>query len=261
MARNSTNTPGSGVEGPKNSKTKNLINKEKEQILETLNNDVEKETKQKMDEIFDDPYFTSDLSDQDMADTRRTDYKHHQNMEERKRCAEQMDENVKEELIMQLGSELHDAWRNTRKKMDDGTYEPRMKKTKDEKWIKENGSDEVDIANTVFADLPADWQKENYEAAKLVIDLVYDKVISVYTKEYGYYRDVFDFKTIEDLSSDVHDSWMERNSWAKESSPELFVPYSELPESEKAKDRVQIIGAIEKVTKKMLEGSQEIGIF
>jgi hypothetical protein len=34
---------------------------------------------------------------------------------------------------------------------------------------------------------------------------------------------------------------MERNSWAKESSPELFVPYSQLPESEKSKDRVQII--------------------
>ena len=261
MARNTTNTPWSGVEGPKNSKKEKLINEGKEKLLETLNPKIEKETREKIDEIFNDPYFTEDKSDEDHAQTMRTDYKHGQNMEERKRWAEQMDEKTKENLIMELGSELHDSWRETRKKMKDGTYEPRIKKTKDEKWIKEKWTDEVDIANTVFAKLPADWQKENYEAAKLVIDLVYDKVISVYTEKHGRYPEVFDFKTIEKLSSEVHESWMERNSWAKESSPELFVPYSQLPESEKSKDRVQIIWAIEKVTKKMLKNSREIGIF
>ena len=47
MARNTTNTPWSGVEGPKNSKTGNLINKQKEKLLETLNPKIEKGNKRK----------------------------------------------------------------------------------------------------------------------------------------------------------------------------------------------------------------------
>ena len=34
---------------------------------------------------------------------------------------------VKEALSYSLGSDLHEVWRNTRKR-EDGTYEPRMKK-------------------------------------------------------------------------------------------------------------------------------------
>lgn len=32
-----------------------------------------------------------------------------------------------------MASDLHETWRETRKR-EDGTYEPRMKKSKDEKW-------------------------------------------------------------------------------------------------------------------------------
>ena len=157
-----------------------------------------------------------------------------------------MNKNLKEELIMQLATELHDKWRNRLKMKEDWTFEPKIKKTKDKKWIKKNGKDEVDIANTSFVDLPTDWQKENYDAAKLVIDLVYDEVINLNKKGY-------DLETIEELSSKVHDSWMERNSWKKVSKPELFVPYEELPEKEKAKDRVQIIDAIKKVATRIIK--------
>lgn len=43
---------------------------------------------------------------------------------------------------------------------------------------------------------------------------------------------------MEEISSEVHEIWMETNAWAKERSPELFKNYSNLPEEEKEKDRV-----------------------
>lgn len=58
------------------------------------------------------------------------------------------DEMIKEALSYSLGSDMHEVWRNSRKK-EDGTYEPKMKKTKDEEmeqmgshiheeWLKRN---------------------------------------------------------------------------------------------------------------------------
>lgn len=53
---------------------------------------------------------------------------------------------------------LHDEWREPRKK-EDNSFEPRIKKTKDEDWVKKSGTDEEDIANTYFSELPSDWQE------------------------------------------------------------------------------------------------------
>ena len=44
-------------------------------------------------------------------------------------------------------------------------YEPRWMTTTDNAWIKLQGSDQVDIANTAYPDLPSDWQAENLAAA------------------------------------------------------------------------------------------------
>jgi hypothetical protein len=41
-------------------------------------------------------------------------------------------------------------------------YEPRIKQVKDRAWIENhNGETEVDIANTLYAELPSEWQREN----------------------------------------------------------------------------------------------------
>lgn len=251
----------SSQEKKKIKKRDSLASDGKKEILETLNWDIIKQVEKVVDKIFHDVYHTDDLSDLTPQDRYRAYYKHNQNMNERKRCAEMMNDTVKEELVMKLWSELHDAWRNKRNRMEDGTYEPKIKKTKDENRIKENWTEEVDIANTTFIDLPADWQKENYEAAKCVIDLVFNKVISVYTENKGHYKYIFNFDAIEKLSSKVHDAWMERNPWSKKSDPELFVKYFKLPETEKAKDREQVLKAIEMVVSKMLEHAHEIGMY
>ena len=52
------------------------------------------------------------------------------------------DELIKTALSYSLGSDLHEAWRAPRK-LEDGTYEPRMKKSKDEVWNAAHGTDDV----------------------------------------------------------------------------------------------------------------------
>jgi len=140
---------------------------------------------------------------------------------------------LKEEMIVRLGSELHNEWRETRKQ-EDGSYDPRIKTTKDEEWVKENGKNEVDIANTSFEDLPKDWQGENRIAAEVAIEEVF--------KATDANREL-DEEFIEDASNIIHEKWLERNGeWAPE---EQKKSYAELSEEEKDKDRAQVKKAIE----------------
>ncbi|PIR05512.1 hypothetical protein COV56_02355 [Candidatus Kuenenbacteria bacterium CG11_big_fil_rev_8_21_14_0_20_37_9] len=88
---------------------------------------------------------------------------------------------------------LHDEWRKPRLK--DGLYESRVKKTKDQDWIKAHrGTDEVDIANTDYINLPSDWQAENKASAEVAVDEV------LKNKEKN-----FDNSFIEAVSAVVHE--------------------------------------------------------
>ena len=51
---------------------------------------------------------------------------------------------------------MHEVQRNSRKR-EDGTYESRIKKSKNEEWNLAHGTDEVDIANCTFEELPSNW--------------------------------------------------------------------------------------------------------
>jgi len=42
---------------------------------------------------------------------------------------------------------------------------------------------------------------------------------------------------LERAASQVHEQWMDDNEWRREQDPHLFVPYEELPEEQKEKDR------------------------
>lgn len=142
---------------------------------------------------------------------------------------------IKEALSYALGSDLHEAWRAPRR-LEDGTFEPRMKKSNDEAWNEVHGTDDVDIANCSFEQLPSNWQYENLEAAKVAIELVYDKIMS---------GEIITPEELEKMSSDVHDEWLKRNSWVVD--PRLAVSYAELSEEEQEKDRVQVMQAQAKV--------------
>jgi len=132
-----------------------------------------------------------------------------------------------------LASQFHEAWRETRKQ-EDGSFEPRIKETKDQEWAEAHGTNEVDIANTEFADLPSDWQKENADAAEVVVGLIdsHDGEI-----------DLSDADTREQVGSTIHDAWLERNDWAK--GGELDASFVELSKEEQDKDIAQMETALE----------------
>ncbi|MFI7438536.1 hypothetical protein [Nonomuraea indica] len=133
-----------------------------------------------------------------------------------------------------VAARLHEIWRAPRWRPGGG-YEPRLKTTKDPAWIRRHGTDEVDIANTRYRDLPADWQKENRDSAAVGVRLVDDG------RRRG--ADLTSVEFMEEASEQVHIAWLDRNgAWAP---PEQRLPYRELSEEEKEKDRVVVRAAVD----------------
>lgn len=132
-----------------------------------------------------------------------------------------------------VSDRLHEAWRAPRR-LPGGGYEARVKTTTDQAWIRRHGTDQVDIANTRYKDLPADWQKENKESATVAVRLVDDasrRGVDLKGEEF-----------MESASERVHDAWLRRNGeWAP---PEQKLPYQELSQVEKEKDRVVVREAL-----------------
>lgn len=131
-----------------------------------------------------------------------------------------------------LAGELHGQWQKEYKAAN-GADAKRIKKTKDEAWIKANGGkDEVDIANTDFKNLPSDWKKENAEAAKAAVDAVHG------VNKVG----ALNVHSLEKASDSVHKKWLERNgSWAPENQK---LPFKKLSQEEADKDRAHVTQAI-----------------
>ena len=140
----------------------------------------------------------------------------------------------KAEIIQEVASTFHEEWRKNRLQKD-GTYLPMVEKSEDETRNKIHWTDIVDIANTDFADLPDNWRYENIEAAKVAVDLVYEKMLNL---------EKISNEMIEEMSNIVHEKWLERN-WIEWSFENQRVSYENLSEEEKEKDRIQIKTAIE----------------
>lgn len=124
------------------------------------------------------------------------------------------DKTIKTALSYALGSDLHEVWRTSRKL--------------------KNVSDEVDIANYSFEQLPPNWQYENLEAAKVAIEQVYDKTIA---------SEPITPEELEQMGAKIHEEWLKRNPWAydtKYGDPKLAVPYEQLSKEEQDKDKAQI---------------------
>jgi chemotaxis protein CheY-P-specific phosphatase CheC len=148
-----------------------------------------------------------------------------------------------QEAVNTLASAFHEQWRETRKQ-EDGNFEPRIKDTTDEEWSnRNNGATVVDIANTPFDQLPADWQAENAAAATVVVEMLLEdpSLLSA---------DLKDEETRGRVGTTIHNAWLARNSWAKENEV-LGRPFAELPEGEADKDIAQLETAI------AIFGSQE----
>jgi hypothetical protein len=149
---------------------------------------------------------------------------------------------AKDKRVSTMASRLHEDWRKTRRQ-EDGSFEPRVKATKDEAWIAAHGTDQVDIANTDFADLPADWKKENQDAAGVI-----DKILQSNSGKLN----LNDPEVRDRVGEEIHQEWLKRNDWAK--GGELDVPFTQLSKSEQDKDidqlRVAMGGKVPAAVKK-----------
>jgi hypothetical protein len=134
-----------------------------------------------------------------------------------------------QEAVNTLGSAFHEDWRKTRLDEATGTFEPRIKQTKDTAWIEVHGTDQVDIANSTYDQLPEDWRAENKAAAEVVVGVMVDRDGVI---------DLSDESTRVEVGGIVHDAWLSRNEWAR--GGELDVPFDQLSPEEQAKDISQI---------------------
>lgn len=127
---------------------------------------------------------------------------------------------------MSLANTYHEQWREARRRPD-GSFEPRVKVTTDQTWIDERGQDTVDIANTAFDALPADWRAENEAAALVVVEYLASQAV-----------DLEDPSSRSAAGQYVHKAWLSRNGWAH--GGELDVHFDDLPLSEQEKDIDQV---------------------
>lgn len=153
-------------------------------------------------------------------------------------------------IAYSLACDNHTKFRSGRK-LNDGTYELRYKKTDDTDWIAKHGTNKTDIANCSFDDLPKDWKEVYIEPAKFIIEMVFDDVL-----EYS----LPSLYETERMCAEIHYNWQKRNDWVFDiqyGDPTLALPYWELPESEKMKIKDDLDAAIDKV-KDYLWGKVEI---
>lgn len=135
---------------------------------------------------------------------------------------------AKDRRVATMAGRLHEDWRKTRLQ-DDGSFEPRVKATKDAGWIAAHGTDQVDIANTDYANLPEDWKAENRAAGEVIDNIL---------QRHGGKVDLNDKAVRDQVGEEIHQEWLNRNGWAK--GGELDVPFADLPKSEQDKDIDQL---------------------
>lgn len=88
--------------------------------------------------------------------------------------------------------------------------------------------------NIPFENLPESWKGTNLEAG-IVAAVLVGSVENFNIENLEQYISFF--------APVVHEEWMRRNDWEKDSKPELFVPYSELSSEMKKLDDAHIIAA------------------
>lgn len=140
--------------------------------------------------------------------------------------------------VEMLASKLHEIWA-------EGTRATLKAKGAPLEKFKDDGmGGQIDILNTSYSDLTPKWQSENKAQAESAIGLVAKNMDGA-------------IENIEGLAAQVHEQWLSRNSWAIEQKSPLAVPYSELPEEEKQKDRDVITAAYE-ILSEMQSGQEEM---
>ena len=117
---------------------------------------------------------------------------------------------LSENAVTQFASAAHDEWRRN--------FDPTGTKER----VKKNSDGSEGNINVPFEKLHPDWQRENLAAGRAAAEAV--------TK----FPD-----DMEKAAEYIHIQWMKRNPKADYNAAQ-HVPYDELPEDEKEKDRVHV---------------------
>jgi hypothetical protein len=111
--------------------------------------------------------------------------------------------------------------------------------TKEE--IERAGSNYVDGKENIlrpFHELSSASQKDNLEAARVAVALVYDKAMN---------SEIITPEELEQMGSIIHEEWLKRNPWVYDpvyGNPKQALPYDKLDDSEKDKDKAHIRPAV-----------------
>jgi hypothetical protein len=135
-------------------------------------------------------------------------------------------------MVNAVGAVAHDAWRAPRLDAASGLYEPRVKVTTYQRCITAHKATEVDIANTPYGQLPGDWQLENKLSAEFAVTAVLDGASRGYALDSAF---------VEETAAALHAWWLERNR--EYATDEQLLPYLQLSETEKSKDRLFVEAA------------------
>jgi hypothetical protein len=122
-----------------------------------------------------------------------------------------------QEIINKFAANAHEEWRKGFDSVYAETGVPSKQRVK-----KNSDGTEGDI-NVPFEKLHADWQKENLAAGKAALD--------------AFKKFPNDLDAAADI---VHQEWMKRNPKAEWNAAQ-HVSYSDLPQAEKDKDKVQVV--------------------
>lgn len=76
---------------------------------------------------------------------------------------------LKKEFVEMVAFIGHEQWREDWKSRNNGVLVPRPKKTTDQNWIEENGTEQIDIATHTFEQLPLDWQADSLASADIAV--------------------------------------------------------------------------------------------
>jgi hypothetical protein len=140
-----------------------------------------------------------------------------------------------EKLVDELAPVIFETWKSGLERASDGRYVPRLRPTSDKRWIDANaGRSEVDIANSLYGDLPRDLREENRASARVALELVEDAIARN--------ESVDDPAFIERASAIVHAEWLGRNERSARTTQRR--DYADLPDEEKEKDRAIVRAAV-----------------
>jgi hypothetical protein len=136
-----------------------------------------------------------------------------------------------DQMVEDIASLAHEKFRKIYLQDNNGK---RIKTTKDKDWAKQHGTDQSDLANLSYDELPSDWQNERRQGAKVALDAASEAVKN---------NKPLDEEFIEHASDLIHEDWLSRNMARAEDKHRYS--YGQLSEDAKEKDRIFARSAIE----------------